>query len=139
MFVRFQAIKQDSLDGDEAGISRAQERIGCAELVRISEELGRMTDFRRATASSSEIPSFFPVDSWLERRRSVSNWPGNLKIDDDIVLRDRARNSTKDSVRPARAPDDKSGPSHGIFTASCRSAIYPGSRRPHTLERPFST
>src|SRR3954447_26782612 len=68
------------------------------------------------SASSKVMPCFFAVISWLERSRSVSNGPGSRKLMVTLCCATERAMPARNAVSPARAPDDRSRPTSGIFT-----------------------
>ena len=67
-------------------------------------------------ASSTVMPCFLAVISALERSRSVSNGPGSRKLMVTLCWATERATPARNAVRPARAPDDRSRPTSGIFT-----------------------
>ena len=111
------AVDQQVLTGDVAGVRRAQERAGRAELVRLADALApARSPMRSAPPARRLMPRFLAVASKFERSRSVSNAPGSRKLMVTLRGGDRAGDAGQEA---------------GQAGARARGQVEPGERHLH--------
>ena len=72
----------------------------------------------------------------LERSRSVSNGPGSRKLIVTLCGATERATPARNAVSPARAPDDRSRPTSGIFTEpEVMLTMRPNFRLHHRVDR----